>query len=157
MTKEDKRVMATRLEERISDVEKITNTKLDMMNQLMLINQELNHKDVEIANLKSQKDILKNELKTEKESMQKFNKPKEAIKYFEELMKSSSCSNESVHSCTKRWESSKNGKLMNEKSKDKPTCYHCGKLGHTTNISWSKHGMQNSKPNFTGYMGVGQD
>lgn len=58
--------------------------------KLMLANQELNHKDVETVNLKSQKDILKNELKKEKEYMERFNKPKEAIKYFEELMKSSS-------------------------------------------------------------------
>ena len=42
----------------------------------MLANQELNHKDVEIANIQSQNDILKNELKNEKESMEILNKPK---------------------------------------------------------------------------------
>ena len=83
MVEEDKRVMTTRLEERISDVLKLTNTQLDMMNQLMLANQELNYKDVGIGNLKSQKDVPKNELKIEKESMQRFKKPKEAMNYFE--------------------------------------------------------------------------
>lgn len=46
------------------------------MNQLMTANQILNHKDMDIANLKSHNKILKNELKNEKESMEQFNKPK---------------------------------------------------------------------------------
>lgn len=52
MVEEDKMVMGTRLEERISTMQKIINTLMDMMNQLMLTNQEWNHKDVAIANLK---------------------------------------------------------------------------------------------------------
>lgn len=83
--------------------------------------------------------------------MEKFNKPKEAMKYFEELMKSSSYSNESGHSYTEKGESSKNGELRNVKSKEKPTCYHYGKLGHTKNICRRKNGMKNSKPKFIGY------
>ena len=83
----------TRLEERISDVQKLKNTQLDLMNQLMLANQKLNHKDVKISNLNSRNDILKNELKNWKQSMEKLKEPKEAIKYFEELMNSSCCSN----------------------------------------------------------------
>ena len=66
-------------------------------------------------------------------------------------MKSSSCSNGKEHSCIEKGESSRNGELRNAKSKDKPTCYHYGKLGHTANICRSKHGMQNPKPNFIGY------
>ena len=73
------------------------------------------------------------------------------MKYFEELMRSSSCSNGSRHSFTEKGESSRNGEMRNVKSKDKPTYYHCGKLSHTKNICQRKHGMQNSKPNFTGY------
>ena len=82
MAKEDKRVIATRLEERISTMQKLTNTQLDMTSQLMLANQKLNQKDMEIENLKSQNDILKNQLKTEKKFMERFNKPREAMKYF---------------------------------------------------------------------------
>ena len=48
---EDKRIIETRLEERISNVQKLTNIQLDMMNQLMHENQNLNKKDVEIENL----------------------------------------------------------------------------------------------------------
>lgn len=44
--------MATRLEERISDLQNFTNTQLDMMNQLMLANQELKQMDMEIENHK---------------------------------------------------------------------------------------------------------
>ena len=44
---------------------RFTNIEMGMMNQLMLANQNLNYKDVEIANVKSQRDILKNALKTE--------------------------------------------------------------------------------------------
>lgn len=80
MAEEPKRVMAIRLEERISDVHKLTNTQLDMINQIILANKELNHKDVEITNLKSQKDILNNELKTKKQSMERFKKPNEVMK-----------------------------------------------------------------------------
>lgn len=53
---------------------------MDMINQLILRNQKQNHKDVEIANLKSHNEILKNELKSEKESMENFIKPKEVMK-----------------------------------------------------------------------------
>ena len=37
-------------------------------------------------------------------------------------------------STTKEGESSKSGELRNAKTKGKPTCYYCGKFGHTTNI-----------------------
>ena len=66
-------------------------------------------------------------------------------------MKSSSRTDGLGYSYTKQGESSTNGELMNAKSKKKPTCYHCGKLGHTANICRRKHGMQNPKPKFIGY------
>lgn len=53
---------------------------MDLMNQLILANKKLSHKDMEIANLNSNNDILENELKNEKEYMEKFNKPKEEMK-----------------------------------------------------------------------------
>ena len=51
MIDENKRTLTNILEERTFDVEKLTNTQLDMMNQLMLANQELNRKDIEIKQL----------------------------------------------------------------------------------------------------------
>lgn len=107
MAEEDKRVMATRLEERISNMQKLTNTQMDFMNQLITTNKKLNHKDVEIANLSSHNEILKNELKNEKESMDKFTKSNEVMKYFEELMKLSRYSNGSRHSCSEKGEMEK--------------------------------------------------
>ena len=49
---------------------------MDLMNQLMTANHLLNHKYMDIANMKSHKEILKNEIKNEKEYMDQFNKPK---------------------------------------------------------------------------------
>ena len=80
-----------------------------------------------------------------------LHKWKKAMKCFKEIMNSSSCSNGSRHSCTKTVESSTNEEMKNTKPKDKTTCYHYGKIGHTTNTCQSKHGMQNSKPKFIGY------
>ena len=69
MIKEDKRLLANRLEEKSSDVQKLTNTQLDLMNQLILANQELNKKDIKITTLKSQNDLLQNELKEKRNSL----------------------------------------------------------------------------------------
>lgn len=55
-----------------------------------------------------------------------------------------------IHALRKeKWRN--DGEMRNAKPKDKPTCYHCGKIGHTTNICQSKHGMQNFQPKFIGY------
>jgi len=74
--------------------------------------------------------------------MERLNKPNKEMKYFEELMKSSSYSNGLGHSCTKKGESSRNEEMRNAKPKDKPTCSHCGKIGHTANIYQRKYGMK---------------
>lgn len=73
------------------------------------------------------------------------------MEYFEEIMKSSCNIDGSKHSCTEQGESLRNREPRNTTSKEKPTCYHYGKLGHTTNICQSKHGIQNPKPKFIGY------
>lgn len=49
---------------------------------------ELNFKDIEITTLKLQNEQLQNDLKKEKEFAESFNKPNEAIKYFEQLLRS---------------------------------------------------------------------
>lgn len=66
MSEDDKRILTNRLEERTTDVQKLTNTQLDLLNQLMIANQELNRKDIEIATLTSHNEQLRSELRTEK-------------------------------------------------------------------------------------------
>ena len=87
MVEEDKRQIATKFEERSSNVQKLTNTHLDMMNHLILTNQELNRRDMEIENLRSQSDQLRSELRYEKEVVEIMNKPSKAIIYFKDLMR----------------------------------------------------------------------
>ena len=58
------------------------------LGQLMNLHHELNIKDIEISTLKVQNDQLQSELKREKETVENVNKSSEAIKYFEQLLKS---------------------------------------------------------------------
>ena len=153
MAEVDKRQIATRLDERTSDIQRLTDNQLDMVNQLLLANQELGRKDLEINQLKHDNDHLKHELRTEKEINERMNKPNEAEKYFEELFRSPRRSGDRAglglneQSSTKEGESSKSEEQKTAKPKDKrPTCHHCGKLGHTTNICRRKHGKSDSNP-----------
>ena len=68
-------------------------------------------------------------------------KPSEDMQYFEKMMSSprpfsdTSCLGHVNHSLsTEEGGSSKSGGKKNAKTKGKPTCHHCGKLGHTTKI-----------------------
>ena len=95
----------------------------------MLANQELNRKDIEIATLKSQNEQLRDELRIEKEVDDKMNKPSEAMKYFESMMKSPRKDKDTIglgySSTSEKGKSSDNGgkKVV----RGKPICYHCGK------------------------------
>ena len=80
---EDKRILANRLEEKLEELSKISNQQLDTLSHMMNIHHELNVKDIEITTLKLQNEQLQNDLKREKEFDESFNKPNEAIKYFE--------------------------------------------------------------------------
>ena len=59
-----------------------------MMNPLILSNQKLNRKDMEIEKLRSQSDLLRNELIHVKELMERMNKPNESLRDYEKLMRS---------------------------------------------------------------------
>lgn len=96
MIEDDKSVLINRLEEKTSDVQKLSNMQLDTMNQLMLANHELNGNDINITTLKLQNDQLRNELRAKKEFIERFNKPSEAIKHFEKLMKSPRPNNDTI-------------------------------------------------------------
>lgn len=125
------------------------------MNQLMIVNHELNGKEIEITTLKLQNDQIRNELRVEKEFIERFNKSSEAIKYFEKLMKYPRPNNGTTrlgYTSSKEGESSKSDEQSNKKGKNyKPTCHNCGKLGHTTNICRSNNENQNPKQKFKGY------
>lgn len=53
MVDEDKRKMATRLDARINEVQRLTNKQFDMVNQLLSSNHEISRKVKEIADLRS--------------------------------------------------------------------------------------------------------
>lgn len=128
MIEEYKRLLANRLEEKSSNVQKLTNTQINLMNQLMIANQELNRKNIEIATMKSQNDLLSNELRIEKEFIERFNKPSKAIKYFEQLMNTPRTNSDTIglgYFTTKVRESSKScEKRSNKRKINKPTCHH---------------------------------
>ena len=81
MIDEGQRTLTKTIEEKTFDVHKLTNTQLGKINQPMVANQELNRKDIKISNLKF-------ELISEKEVIERMNKPSEVVKYFEDLMRS---------------------------------------------------------------------
>ena len=85
---------------------------------------------------------LQSDLEREKESAKSFNKPNEAIKYFEQLLRSPRSNNDTSrlgYTSTEEGESSKSAKERNNKGKNsKATCHNCGKKGHTANVCRSK-------------------
>ena len=85
---------------------------------------------------------MQNDLKKEKEFVEIFNKPNEAIKYSKKLLRSPRSNNDTSrlgYISTKEGESSKNLEERNNKGKNsKPMCHNCGKKGHTTNVCRSK-------------------
>ena len=99
---------------------------------------ELNVKDIEISTLKMQNEQVQNDLRREKEIVESFNKSSEAIKYFDQLLKSPRSSNDTSRlgfTSTEEGESSKSPEPRSDKGKkSKPTCHLCGKKGHTANV-----------------------
>ena len=105
--------------------------QLDTLTQMMNAHHELNVKDIEISTLKMQNEQLQNDLRREKEIAESFNKSSEAIKHFEQLLKSPRSSNDTSRlglTSTEEGASSKSVEEISEKGKDtKPTCHFCGK------------------------------
>lgn len=52
MIEDDKRILTNRLEEKTSEVNKIANMQLEILSQTMIVNHEVNVKDIEITTLK---------------------------------------------------------------------------------------------------------
>ena len=134
MVEDDKRILTNRLEEKTSKVTRIVKMRLETLGQMMIANHKLNAKDIEIIALNLQNEQLRNDLKREKEFVDSFNKLSEAIKYFEQLIRSPRSNIDTFglgYTSTKEGESSKSG---NEGKNSKPTCHNYGKIGHTTNF-----------------------
>ena len=126
MIEDDKRNIANRLEAKAIEFERISNMQLDTLNQMMNAHHELNMKDIEISTLKMQNEQLQNDLRREREISESYNKPNEAIKYFEQLLKSPRSTNDTSglgYTSTEEGESSKSAEERGNKTKNvKPTC-----------------------------------
>ena len=71
-------------------------------------------------------------------------KSSKVVRYFEDLLRSPRSINDIVGlGYDRKGESSSNGEKKN--TKGKPTCHHCGKIGHTTNICKRKNGNHDPK------------
>ena len=96
MIEDDKRNLTNRLEENSIELARVSNMQLDTLSQMMNAHHELNVKDIEISTLKMKNGQLQNDLRREKESAESFNKSSEAIKHFEQLLKSPRSSNDTL-------------------------------------------------------------
>ena len=63
---DDKRNLTKRLEEKSTELTRISNMQMDTLGQMVNIHHELNMKDIEISTLKMKNEQLQNELKREK-------------------------------------------------------------------------------------------
>ena len=121
MLEDDKRNLANRLEEKSTKLTRISNMQMDTLGQMVNIHHELIMKDIEISTLKMQNEQLQNELKREKEIAKNFNKSSEAIKYFEQLMKSPKTNNDTSglgYISAEEGETSKSVEKQSDKGKD---------------------------------------
>ena len=98
---------------------------------------------------------LQNNLRTKMEIEKTFNKSSEAIKHFEQLLKSPRSNNDTSrlgYTSIEEGESSKTLEERSDKCKNtKPTCHYCGKKGHTFNVCRSKNSHQHDKPKNASY------
>ena len=152
---DEKRNLANRLEEKSIELARISNMQMDTLTQQLNLHHELNMKHIEISTLKMQNEQLHNELKRERETVESLNKSSEAIKHFEQLLKSPRSAHDTSglgYSSTEVGESSKSADQRSDKGKDpKPTCHYCNKKGHTANVCRSKKINQQSIPRSKGY------
>ena len=115
---------------------------MDTLSQMMNTHHEINMKDIEISTLEMQNEKLQNVLKREKEIAENFNKSSEAIKHFEQLLKSPRSNNDTLglgFNSTEERETSNNVEQRSDKGNNsKPTCHFCYKKGHTANVCRSR-------------------
>ena len=96
-----------------------------------------------------QNEQLQNELKREKVFVDSFNKPSEAIRYFEQILNSPKSSRDTTglgYTSNEEGESSKTIEERSIKGKNsKAICHYCGKKGHTSNVCRSKNENEKAK------------
>ena len=124
ITEKKKRAIEDRvmLEDDKRNLARMSNIQMDTLGQLMNLHHELNMKDIEISTLRVQNEQLQNELKREKETIENLNKSSEAIKYFEQLLKSPRSAHETLglgYTSTKVGESSKSAKKRKRAVEDR--------------------------------------
>ena len=68
MIEDDKRNLAKKLEEKSTEIARISNMQLDTLSQMMNTHHELNVKDIEITTLKLQNEQLQSDLRKERDS-----------------------------------------------------------------------------------------
>ena len=128
---------------------------MDTLSQMMKIHHEINMKYIEISTLKMQNEKLQNELKREKELAENYNTSSEAIKHFEQLLKSPRSNNDTSRlgfTNTKEGETSKSVEQRSDKGKNsKLTCHYCNKKGHTANVCRSRKTNQQNTSKSQGY------
>ena len=94
-------------------------------------------------------------MRREKEIAERFNKSSEAIKNFEQFLKSPRSSNDTSglgFTNIEEGESSKSAEERSDKGKNtKPTCHFYGKKRHTTHLCRSKKTNQHDKPKNMGH------
>ena len=155
MIEDDKKKFANRLEEKSIKLARVSNMQLDTLSQMMNTHHELNVKDIETSTLKMQNEQLQNDLRREKDITESFKKSSEAIKHFEQLLKSPRSSNDTSrlgYTSTEEGESSKIVEERSDKGKNKKlTCHFYGKKGHTSNVFRSKKVNQHEKPKNMGH------
>ena len=87
-------------------------------------------------------------MKREKEIVENFNKSSEAIKHFEQLLKSPRSNNDTLglgFTSTKVGETSKSAGQRSDKGKNsKPTCHYYNKRGHIADVCKSKRTNQHN-------------
>ena len=96
MIEENKRTLANELEEKSTELTRISNMQLDTLSQMMNSHHELNVKEIEITTLNLQNEQLQNDLRRERYIFESFKKPNEAIKYFEQLLKPPRSNNDTL-------------------------------------------------------------
>ena len=149
MIEDDTRILRNRLDEKTLDIQNLTNTQLEMMNQAIVTNKELMTNDLEIATVKMQNEQLQNELKAKKELTERMKESSEVVRYFEDFLRSpKGISDTSRLGYAEKGESSSNREMKN--TKGKTTCHHYGKIRHKTNICRSKNGSHNPKQSTKG-------
>ena len=126
ITKDDMRLLSARLEEKENEVQQLSLQQVDIINQLDVANQE-------VINLRTENVRLQNNLNTKKKTKERMLNSQERMNLLIQKTQFRHHGKTGLGYIDQS-ESSHQGAQKN----NKPTCNHCGKLGHTSNKWWRK-------------------